>query len=170
MKQKQAIFHNILLYSIFLIYIAILFMLLFMRSNSSRSYNIIPFHTINNYLFSDDIIIRSFAVSNLVGNIILFFPLGAYITLFNRNKSVRTNVIWVLIIGVVVEICQYILMRGVADIDDIILYLLGGGIGIMAYRTLLFFFKDAKRVRYVVEIIAPITGVIFFLALFLYNR
>lgn len=169
MKRNKERVYDILLYSIFLVYIIILFIILFMRVRYVRSYNIIPFQSIGDYLFSDDIIIRSFALSNLLGNIVLFIPLGGYITLFNRNKHIGWNLLRILVIGIVIEAIQYVSMRGVADIDDLILYGIGGIIGIVVYHILLLFFKDVKRVRHVVALAAPVTGTIFFLALFLYN-
>ena len=169
MKKKHGIFHNILLYSVFLLYVAVLLTLLFMKRHSFRSYNFIPFHSIMDYLFNDNIIVRSFAFSNLIGNVILFVPLGGYITLFNSDKGLRKNLLWVFIFSVSAEIIQYALMVGVADVDDVILNCLGGFIGIIVYRFLLVIFKDHKKVRYAIEIIAPAVGILFFLTIFLYN-
>lgn len=170
MKKNYGTFHNILLYSVFLLYITLLLTLLFMKRHSFRSYNFIPFHSIMDYLFNDNIIVRSFSFSNIMGNIILFVPLGGYITLFNNDKGLRKNLLWVFIISVSAEIIQYVLMVGVADVDDVILNCLGGLIGIIVYRFLLAIFKDQKKVRYAVEIIAPTVGILFFLTIFLYNK
>lgn len=96
MKKYHRILHNFLLYSVFIFYIVILFALLFMNRRSFSSINIVPFHSIITYLSSDDILLRSFALSNVLGNIVLFIPLGVYLTLFNRDKRLYKNVLWII--------------------------------------------------------------------------
>lgn len=170
MKKYHRILHNFLLYSVFIFYIVILFALLFMNRRSFSSINIVPFHSIITYLSSDDILLRSFALSNVLGNIVLFIPLGVYLTLFNRDKRLYKNVLWIILISSSAESLQYIFKIGACDIDDVILNSLGGFIGIAAYRTLLLIFKDVHKVKYANEIIAPIGGIVSFLILFLYNN
>ncbi|ASR49233.1 hypothetical protein B4V02_22280 [Paenibacillus kribbensis] len=36
--------------------------------------------------------IKNFAFANVVGNIIIFIPLGTYLSLFKNNKKVRTAI------------------------------------------------------------------------------
>ncbi len=170
MKRHHRIIHNFLLYSVFAFYIVILFALLFMKRHSFSSINVVPFRSIISYLSDGNIVLHSFALSNVLGNIVLFIPLGVYLTLFNSDKRLYKNVLWIILIGLSVEIIQYIFKIGVTDIDDVILNGLGGFIGIAAYRILLLLFKDVSKVRYAVEIIAPITGIVCFLILFLYNN
>lgn len=170
MKEHRRILHNFLLYSVFVFYVVILCALLFMNRRSFVSINIVPFRSIISYLSGSDIILRSFALSNVLGNIVLFIPLGVYLTLFNRDKRTYKNVLWVFLISLSVEIVQYIFKIGASDIDDVILNCLGGFIGIAAYRILLLKFKDLNKVRYIIEIIAPIGAIVSFLILFLYNN
>lgn len=167
-KRKYQILHDLLLYSVFALYLLVLFALLFMKKQSFRSVSLVPFRSIAEYL-SDDVLRRSFALSNLLGNIVLFIPLGGYLTLFNRNKRVYTNVLRILVISAAAEVLQYLFRVGATDIDDVILNGLGGFLGVAAYRVLLLVFKDTDRVRTAIEIIAPVTGIVFFLALFCYN-
>ncbi len=170
MKNHRHIFHNFLLYSVFAFYLLVLIALLFMNRYSFRSINIVPFRTIINYLLGSNLIIRSFALSNVLGNIVLFIPLGIYLTLFNRDKRIYKNVLWIFLISLSVEILQYIFMIGVSDIDDVILNCVGGFIGITVYRVLLLKLKDLKKVRYSIEILAPIGGIVSFFILFIYNH
>jgi len=162
MKKNHRVLHNFLLYSVFIFYIIIFLALLFMNRRSFRSVNMIPFRTIVSYLSGDDIVLSSFALSNVLGNIVLFIPLGVYLTLFNRDKRLYRNVLWIALISLAAEVIQYIFKIGASDIDDVILNILGGFLGIAAYRTLLLVFKDVNKVRYAIEIIAPITGVVCF--------
>lgn len=167
MKSHHRILHNFLLYSVFAFYITILFALLFMNRRSFSSINIVPFRSIISYLSGGDIILHGFALSNVLGNIVLFIPLGVYLTLLNRDKRLYKNALWIILISLSAEIIQYIFKIGASDIDDVILNGLGGFIGIAAYRTLLLIFKDANKVRYAIEIIAPIASIVSFLILFL---
>lgn len=144
-------------------------MILLFHRRPLSSVNIVPFHTIMNYLTNDNLIVRSFAFSNLLGNIVIFIPLGVYITVFNRDKRLYKNVIWIIIISLIIEFVQYIMKIGVSDIDDVILNGLGGTIGIAAYKILLLIMKDVKKVRHTIEIMAPIAGIFSFIILYIYN-
>jgi glycopeptide antibiotics resistance protein len=68
------------------------------------------------------------------------------------------NILLILLISTCAEIIQYIFSLGVSDVDDVILNGLGGFIGIAFYKILLFMLKDIKKVRYTIEVIAPIIG------------
>jgi len=170
MKKYQHFVHNLLLYSVFSFYIVILLALLFTKRYSFRSLNLIPFHSIISYLSGQDIISHSFALSNVLGNVILFVPLGVYLTLFNRDKNFYKNFLWIILFSIFAEIMQYILSVGVSDVDDVILNGLGGAIGIAFYKILFLIFENHKKVRYCIEIIAPVIGLIGFFVLFLYNN
>jgi glycopeptide antibiotics resistance protein len=158
MKTYQKIGHALLLYLVFIFYIFILFTLLFLKGHAFRSVNLIPFHTIKGYLFGSGIFTHNFALTNLLGNIVLFVPLGVYVTLFNRNKGFLKNIILIILMSTCVEVIQYIFKLGVSDVDDVILNGLGGFIGIVFYKTLLIMLKDIQKVRYTIEIMAPIIG------------
>lgn len=115
-------------------------------------------------------LLRAFSLSNVLGNIVLFIPLGVYFTLFNHDKRIYKNVLWVFLISLSVEVVQFIFKIGIGDIDDVILNCFGGFIGIAAYRILLLIFKEVSKVRYLIEILAPICGMASFFILFLYNN
>jgi glycopeptide antibiotics resistance protein len=175
---KKNVCFNILLYGVFAFYIFLLIVILFRTHHAFRSANLIPFRGIVSYLIGKDFVIgnnsatvlHAFALSNLLGNIVLFIPLGAYITLFRRGKGLWMNTLWIFITSVAVEIIQYAFKRGIGDIDDVILNTIGGFIGILLCRLLYSLCKDDIKVRRIVGIIAPIIGVLFFVILYLVNR
>ncbi|MBD3109228.1 VanZ family protein [Bacillus sp. AGMB 02131] len=169
MKIRQQILLNILLYSVFAFYLVILFGLLFMKAHSFSSINIVPFHSIGSYLFSDNKLLRAFAFSNVVGNIVLFVPLGVYLPLFIQEKSILKNISWIILISTLVEILQFVFKVGASDIDDVILNGLGGFIGIIAYRILLKKFVVFSKVKFAVTLIAPIAAILSVLGLVIYN-
>ena len=120
--------YQILFYGVMIIYFILLFFLLFRKkaAGSFQSVNLIPFHSIGAYLFSDDMVSRAFALSNLLGNIAIFIPIGVYLPLLIRRKSIFVNTVCVALISAVVEVLQYIFAVGSADIDDVILNTVGG--------------------------------------------
>lgn len=162
--------YQILFYGVMIIYFILLFFLLFRKkaAGSFQSVNLIPFHSISAYLFSDDMISRAFALSNLLGNIAIFIPMGVYLPLLIRRKSIFVNTVCVALISAVVEVLQYIFAVGSADIDDVILNTVGGLIGVSLFRVMELLLKD--QTKKAVTVLAPVGGIFSFLILFLVNR
>lgn len=156
-KQIEAV----VLYGVFLCYLVFLFKLLFSSrvssydtANTANSINLIPFHSITDYLVSSSATVRRFAFSNVVGNIIIFVPLGSYLSLFNNKQKAISNLIIVVIIALLTEIIQGFAGIGAADIDDLILNSLGGFIGILGYKLLQLLFRDEKKVRTTITLLS----------------
>ena len=153
--------YQILFYGVMIIYFILLFFLLF-RKKAAGSFQSV------NYLFSDDMVSRAFALSNLLGNIAIFIPIGVYLPLLIRRKSIFVNTVCVALISAVVEVLQYIFAVGSADIDDVILNTVGGLIGVSLFRVMELLLKD--QTKKAVTILAPVGGIFSFLILFLVNR
>lgn len=166
----KKLFLNIMFYGVMFLYALILFFLLFKKKSvgSFQTINLIPFRTIIDYLFNEDVIVRSFAFSNIMGNIAIFIPLGIYIPLLINKKRIFTNSAIVALISLCVEIVQYILAIGTADVDDIILNTIGGLLGILIFKLVYLIFKDKSKV--VITFLTPIGGVIAVILLFLLNN
>jgi len=164
-KYSKAV-QNFLLYSVFVLYAIVLFVFLlktwdFFDANREihRSINLVPLHSIINYLLGEDIVGRGFSFMNVFGNIILFIPLGIYLPLLVRDKRMGINILWIFLISLSVEITQYIFGIGASDIDDVILNTLGGFIGIAIYKGLLYLFKDENKTRLVFTVVTTIIAV-----------
>lgn len=166
MSKRERI-ETVFLYGVFICYILFLFKLLFLSRVSlldlfnsqralDRSINIIPFYSIKEYISSNIATIKKFAFSNLVGNIVIFIPLGTYLSLFKNNKRIITNLLFIFIVSLFVEIIQGLLGIGTSDIDDIILNSLGGLVGILVYKFLVFILRDEKKVRVSITILSAI--------------
>lgn len=169
MKRRQQVLLDLLLYSVLALYLVILFALLFMKRHSFTSINIVPFHSISSFILGESELLRAFAFSNVVGNIVLFIPLGVYLPMFIREKSIVKNVLWITFMSVLVEILQFVFKVGVTDIDDVILNGFGGFIGVVAYRILFLLLEDVKKVRFAITIIAPIAALLSVLGMIMYN-
>ncbi|MEE1321810.1 MAG: VanZ family protein [Acutalibacteraceae bacterium] len=95
-----------------------------------RNYNLIPFKTIFQFIFGSSDIYSGKAwilnrIVNMIGNIILFFPIGLFLPLVNeRFKSFTKTCLFGITVIFLVEIIQYLTGRS-ADIDDLILNMTG---------------------------------------------
>jgi len=157
MNKRERI-KSVFLYGVFICYILFLMKLLLLSRVSllelfnaqrtlSRSINLIPFHSIMEYLSGGSVNIRKFAFSNVVGNTEIFIPLGVYFSLLKKDKRVITNLLFIFLVSLFVEVIQGLSGIGSADIDDIILNCLGGLIGILGYKFLLLILRNEKKVR-----------------------
>jgi glycopeptide antibiotics resistance protein len=70
--------------------------------------------------------------SNLVGNMILFIPFSIIlISLFGINY--KKTMFAAFVVSILVELLQFILKRGVADVDDVLLNMIGAVSGCIIY-------------------------------------
>ncbi len=158
MKNKKIV--NALTVIFFLIYFLILSQILFFKNVSPgeilspnrelyRGVNIIPFATVYNYYFSGYFNNSLISNINIIGNIIIFIPLGLFIGIYFSDKILKPT-FSVFMISTLVEITQYVFGLGISDVDDIILNTIGGFIGIILYRFLFKVTKDDKTVKLLV--------------------
>ncbi|MFV0239164.1 MAG: VanZ family protein [Lacrimispora sphenoides] len=97
------------------------------RQNGIWNYNLVPFLSIAPQLRR---ITQWWALRNIMGNIILFIPLGFLIPLIYINAQRFYKTFFIIFLSVIsIEIFQFLTMLGVFDIDDIILNCSGGIIG-----------------------------------------
>jgi glycopeptide antibiotics resistance protein len=158
MNKRERI-KTVFLYGVFICYILLLIKILFLSRVShpeDRSINIIPFYSIVEYITGDSANIRAFAFGNVVGNIVIFIPLGTYLALLKKDKRIVNNLLFIFIVSLLVEIIQGALGIGASDIDDMILNCLGGLIGILGYKLLLSILRDEKKVYTAIAIISAI--------------
>jgi len=85
--------------------------------------NFVPFKTIAEYLSGYPT--WGTAKRNLLGNIVLFVPVGLLLPLVFQKKSKMILWLGLLAYGIMPEILQAIFRSGIFDIDDIILNSLG---------------------------------------------
>lgn len=112
-------------------YIVLLVSVLFSRNSLGNHYksNYIPFKTILGYLDSKADFIYIF--SNLVGNIIIFIPLGCIVYYYlYRNMKASICILISTLIVILLESLQKVYTVGSFDIDDILLNSIGVYIGI----------------------------------------
>ncbi len=134
--------------ALFLSYCAVMLLLLFARVSSvtgmtyweqvRSNLSLEPLHTIRLFLrvlLNENTAYHNrLAVINLAGNILMFVPLGYFLPRLWKilGRWYRT---WLAAAGIItaVEIAQLFTLRGVCDIDDLILNLLGVALGYGVY-------------------------------------
>ena len=72
----------------------------------------------------------------LLLNLTAFIPMGFFICLFTKGKSKYKHVHLIVLIPIIIEVLQYIFATGALDINDIILNVISGIIGVTAYAII----------------------------------
>ncbi|WP_438493388.1 VanZ family protein [Paenibacillus sp. IHBB 3054] len=109
---------------------------IFKADTALRSVNLFPFHTIYGF-FADESIGSDRMVTNVLGNIGIFIPLGLAAAYIGKSRTWGFKVAFVFSVSMAFEIIQYIFALGSSDIDDILLNCAGGVIGIALYKALM---------------------------------
>ena len=128
------------LWAVFAFYCLVLIYILFLSRGSLTHYsyaqyfrqltNFIPFKTIIEYIQRYQNGFHNLSIVNLLGNFLLFLPMGmALPCLFKKLDRFWKVIICVLVIVVTVEVTQGILRVGSVDIDDVIFNVGGAMIG-----------------------------------------
>ena len=92
-----------------------------------RNINLIPFRSISPYLRN---ITEPYAFKNIIANILVFIPLGFFVSNKNSKNVFKTLVICLSVI-LSIELIQLFFKIGFFDVDDIILNFIGSLIGVL---------------------------------------
>lgn len=136
--------------AVFAVYVLIMLYLMLIRGRTPtitdywaqfrENLNLIPFDTILYFirlLFSHSSAMVIHAVKNLVGNVVMFFPLGFCLPwCFSSCGTLRKTLCVSAACITTVEIIQVTTLRGFCDIDDLMLNLIGVWIGYMIYKRI----------------------------------
>ena len=114
-----------------------------------ENYNLMPFHTIGNYwhiLTNKAYYLAKWSygqyleqvchsVVNLVGNVVMFVPLGYFIPrVGTKYRRFFRCMGLVLLLILAVEILQLVTLLGSCDIDDLLLNILGAAMGYVLWK------------------------------------
>ena len=97
---------------IFHAYLILLLIILTLPCKTYGNANLIPFKEITRYQITSKLFLK-----NVIGNIILFIPLGIFL-------SKKRKIIYIILIPLAIEISQIFIGR-VFDIDDVMLNIIG---------------------------------------------
>lgn len=146
---KRGKFDNAAIFAAIALYAAFLLKLLFFSRvpGSERSINLVPFASIAGYASNHSPGAGRIGFANIVGNILIFVPLGVYATWLRHRAPRWAIMLTIASISVAAEIIQGVLGVGASDIDDVILNCLGGLIGNLAFTLLSATLRKHSRVR-----------------------
>lgn len=136
-KKKQIV--SYIEYVVFATYILVLLAILFLGGREYMNYesmgqifednvNLIPFRTIIDYIksFINNTINKDTIILNLLGNLMLFMPMGVLLPcMFKIFRTWRVFIVYMVLILCGVEIIQLLTATGSLDIDDFILNMSG---------------------------------------------
>lgn len=132
---------NLFAFAYFLLLFYIVFLVRRGAGINSRVLNIMPlkntvraFQEINNHKAQYNF------YTNLFGNLLLFLPFSFVCMLVFRIDS-RKTVFYAFFFSLSIELLQYLLKKGVADVDDIILNVAGAFVGMLVCK------KNDKAIR-----------------------
>ena len=112
-------------------------MKLFSKEHFELYSNLIPFGTISSYFvrLSEGSINKAIVVTNILGNLIAFAPLGILLPLISKEKfsKLLNFIITMVVIIFIIEIIQFITLVGSFDVDDLILNVIGS---VIAYEII----------------------------------
>ena len=132
----------------FVLYAGLMLILLFGRPRRvtgdayweqiQMGYNLKPLHTIRLYLpllcrEPESGLFRQ-AVVNLVGNVVMFIPLGMFLPACVKKSSFWKTLLIGAAVVCLIELLQLVTLLGCCDVDDLLLNLVGVGLGYGLFR------------------------------------
>lgn len=133
-------------YILLILYIAFISYFAFISKIAGRTelhrnqYNLIPLYSIKEFFSMTGFNGARGFVINILGNIIVFMPVGFLALYLFYDKIKSKSLVKVTIIGFLfslsVESIQWFMSVGVFDVDDLILNTLGAVLGMITYRMI----------------------------------
>jgi len=126
-SKKKIVLYEELISLCFILYVLLLFYIVTFQDVNYGTNNFIPFKEMFRYSIGSPLFYK-----NVIGNILLFAPLGFFISRYLKAKKYLIVFILSLIVSLSIEFVQLKIGR-VFDIDDIILNLIGSFIGYLSF-------------------------------------
>ena len=133
-KNKIITFILFIIYILLLTWIVIFKTMPYLTHMSARSLNLEPFKGTAVYHGRYD-------YKELVGNILIFVPLGMYISVVVRKFNLVAAFVAGFTLSLIYETVQYELICGAADVTDVLMNTLGALIGAILYLILKALFR-----------------------------
>lgn len=112
----------------------------------SLNTNLIPFKNISHYILNHNNFNLDIVLYNTIGQVLVFLPIGIFLSLLFKQRKLLRKLKIIVVAASTIEILQYILKAGQFDVDDILLYTMGGLVGILLSNlTSQIWFSMGKR-------------------------
>lgn len=128
--KSKFVLHEEIFNLLFLAYLVMLFQLVTSQDLPGGGTNLMPFREIMRYPVGSNSFYKQ-----VIGNIVLFIPLGYFATSYANIKGLGTITLVSLLSSLTIEGVQHYIGRSF-DIDDIMLNLVGGILGCLIYKFL----------------------------------
>ena len=113
---------------------------------STYRYNLIPFEEIRRFILYRDYVSTEAFLLNLLGNLLVFFPVGILIPLWRTKKTGCIRImLYTFLFTLSIETMQLITRVGVFDVDDLLMNTLGGIGGWVCYRIALCVYRQMYK-------------------------
>lgn len=101
---------------------------------STYRYNLVPFEEIKRFIVYRSYVSLGSFLLNLVGNLLVFFPVGFLIPIWRLEKTGCIRIIiYSFLFSLCIETLQLITRVGVFDVDDLMMNTVGGLLGWICY-------------------------------------
>ena len=122
--------HRVLAFVFFLVYFVVLFYFLFFSEEMGRTYSERAYHY----------------------NLIAFMPFGSFLPIYSKRcRNVWMTVLYSFELSLLVELLQLVFKVGSFDVDDLFLNTIGGLLGYLVYKVLLYLWKRYEKARHIVN-------------------
>ena len=113
---------------------------------STYRYNLIPFAEIRRFILYRNYVSTEAFLLNLMGNLLVFFPVGILIPLWRTKKTGFIRIlIYTFLFTLCIESLQLVTRVGVFDVDDLLMNTLGGLAGWVCYCLALKVFRIVRK-------------------------
>lgn len=143
-------FTKLLFFMYFLVVLRYTFFPMDIQTEGFYVLNLVPIkETIS--MFNNSI---GIAIYNVVGNILIFIPIGIFIPILFKKRDDFSSIIFYGVVGSsFIEINQLITGGRAADIDDVILNTIGALIGYLVYKAICKYFYKFEKIKNAVLLI-----------------
>ena len=138
-KRRQ---YRILGKLLFILYIIFVFYFLLISEIYGRTgemqeyhFNLILFKEIRRFWNYREQLGMFAAVTNLLGNVLIFLPFGFFMPWASKHRSFFITSFYSLVFSFVVEVFQFFMKVGCFDVDDLLLNTIGGMIGYIVFTV-----------------------------------
>lgn len=108
---------------------------------STYRYNLVPFEEIRRFIIYRDYVSTGAFILNLIGNLLVFSPVGFLIPIWRKWRRKSTGfiriIIYTFLFSLCIETLQLATKVGVFDVDDLMMNSVGGLIGWIFYEIAL---------------------------------
>ena len=161
-KFKDYKLYQELIHLSFIIYILSLFYIVTFQDVNYGTSNFTLFKEMFRYEFGSPLFVK-----NVLGNILLFIPLGFYISYYLRSENSISTLIITVLSSITIESTQLVIGR-VFDVDDIILNVIGGIVGYLFYKSIIHLPKFVQKTWFlnIISIIIVIVLILYLLNIY----